>query len=105
MVEPFYEQHQTNRGLEPAIRPRFESDDPLEYKVTQADLMNWPNFLYHSLADTFYDDTGLWWIIADANPIRRAKDWSVGETIIIPKDFRDALVSTQEEAELQRKLF
>ena len=105
MPDPFYEQYETNRGQESMTRLRFESETSLSYDLIESDFKSWPGFLYHSLADTFYGDADRWWIIHDANPIRRASDWTVGDTIEIPKDYRAAIVQTSNEAALRRKIY
>lgn len=105
MADPFHERFETNRGEESQTRERFASADALEYRLIESDFLGWPGFLYHSLASSFYSDPDKWWIIADANPIRRAKDWSVGDVILIPKDYRQAEVRNEDEAALRRKLY
>lgn len=105
MADPFHERFETNRGEESQTRERFESADPLEYPLIESDFLSWPGFLYHSLADTFYSDPDLWWIIADANPIRRAKEWKIGDIVLIPKDYRQAPIQNADEAALRRKIY
>lgn len=105
MADPFFEFHETNLGQEPMVRLRFETTDPLEYAITSADLLTWPGFLYHTLAHKFYSDADLWWVIADANPIKRASDWQRGFVILIPKDYRSAIALNQQEIELRRRLY
>ena len=84
----------TNRGLEPSVRPRFESQRFIEYTLTGVDIKNWVTFPLITLAEKFYSDNSLWWIIQDANPIKKPWEYLVGDTIVIPLDFREAILQS-----------
>jgi len=95
----------TNRGIEPSIRVRFESQSFIEYTVTGSDVKNWVTFPLITLAENFYNDNTLWWIIQDANPIVNPWDYKQGDIIIIPLDFREAVISSTANLEsLKRKI-
>ena len=95
----------TDRGLEPGIRLRFESQNFIEYTLTGFDIRNWVTFSLVVLAEKFYSDGSLWWIIQDANPIKNPWGYVEGDTIIIPLDFRSAISrSTASIEALKRKV-
>jgi len=85
---------ETNRGREPAIRPRFESQDFILYTVTGSDVKNWVTFPLVTIAEKFYNDNTLWWIIQDANPIKNPWEYVEGDRIVIPLDFRNAILQS-----------
>jgi len=96
---------QTDRGQEPGIRPRFESQSFVEYTVTGGDVKNWVNFTLVTLAEKFYNDNTLWWIIQDANRIKNPWEYVEGDIIVIPLDFRKAVLNSTASIEsLKRKI-
>jgi len=96
---------QTDRGVEPSIRPRFESQNFIEYTVTGSDVKNWVTFTLVTLAEKFYNDNTLWWVIQDANPIKNPWEYVEGDIIVIPLDVRDAVLNSTGSIEsLKRKI-
>lgn len=76
----------TTRGVEPALRDRFQTADFISYTLTGEDVANFPNFPLHSVALKFYEDVDMWVLLMDANGLKSPWAWKVGDTIKVPRD-------------------
>lgn len=99
MATPKHEIYVTNRGEEKKIRRRFVSQDLVRYTLTGADVFRRTNLLFQAMAEKFYSDESLHWIIRDNNEPKWESDFQVGEEIFVPADYRNA-ISSPEGAEL-----
>lgn len=105
MPELKYTLFDTDRGAEPKIRTRFETESFIEYIILAEDVLNWPTLPLRTIAYKFYGDESLWEVIADANPIKPSWQYAQGDVIVIPRDFQQAFKVSFGDEDLRRKIF
>ena len=80
----------TDRGMEPAVRPRFSSKKSTSYTLKAEDVLAWPGMPLAWLSRKFYGSIDFEDVIFDANPIKPPWEYQIGDVVIIPLDFRQA---------------
>ena len=82
----------TDRGTEAGIRQRFQSSDFLSYTLSGDDVSRYPKFPLQAVALKFFGDPGWWVVLADANQVKGAWEWQVGDKVRIPRDFSSSVL-------------
>lgn len=97
---------ETDRGLEPKVRNRFESGEPLiEFTITDNEVLKHLQMALHASSTKFYNGPDFWEAIADVNAVKPPWEWALGDVIFIPRDFLDAFAPRTQDEALARKIF
>ncbi|MFH0989832.1 MAG: hypothetical protein V1799_07440 [bacterium] len=81
----------------PWIRKRIKATNAVLHKLTYDDVHTIDGkHPIERIASLYYGDSKYWFVIADVNPLRDPKEWSVGETVIVPSEWPVVLIREAE---------
>ncbi len=81
-------------GIRIGMRPRLDSKHLVRYTITFDDANLIPGHVLEVLARKLLGSDRLWWVIADANPVRHPGEWKMNDEILLPLD-EDSITSTR----------